>query len=100
MKKIDFKPTRLTTEATRRQRLASSARTYHVMTRIGGGWSVRKEGTTRPTGTFDSKDQAIRRAREVARNGGGEVVIHHRDGLVQELTTYPAPSAAARTKHR
>ena len=72
--------------------------TYHVMTRIGGGWSVRKEGASRPAGTFDSKDQAIKRAREVARSGGGEVVIHYRDGLVQELTTYPSRGASARAK--
>jgi hypothetical protein len=75
-------------------------RTYHVMTRIGGGWSVRKEGASRPTGTYDSKEQAIRRARQVARSGGGDVVIHKRDGLVQELTTYPTRGASGRTKRR
>jgi hypothetical protein len=75
-------------------------RIYHVMTRIGGGWSVRKEGVSRPTGTFDSKSQAIRRAREVARSGGGEVVIHDRDGLVQELTTYPSPAPSGKVKRR
>jgi hypothetical protein len=64
-------------------------RTYHVMTRIGGGWSVRKEGASRPTGTYDSKNQAIKRTREVARSTGGDVVIHNRDGLIQESTTYP-----------
>jgi hypothetical protein len=75
-------------------------RTYHVMTRIGGGWSVRKEGASRPTGTYYSKEQAIKRAREVARSAGGDVVIHKRDGLVQELTTYPTRGASGRAKRR
>ena len=75
-------------------------RVYYVMTRIGGGWSVRKEGASRPTGTFKLKSEAIKCAREVARSGGGEVSIHREDGMVQKLTTYPAPRASASAKRR
>jgi len=75
-------------------------RTYHVTTRIGGGWSVRREGTSRPTGTYDTKDQAIKCAREAGRSTGGDVVIHNRDGLVQDLTTYPQRGGSARTTRR
>lgn len=75
-------------------------RTYHVMTRIGGGWSVRKEGASRASGIYDSKEQAIKRAREVARSAGGDIVIHNRDGLVQESTTYSRQPASAGAKRR
>lgn len=75
-------------------------RTYHVMTRIGGGWSVHREGAGRATGTFESKDQAIKCARETARAAGGEVAIHKRDGLIQELTTYSARGTSGKTKRR
>jgi hypothetical protein len=53
-----------------------------------------------PEAHYDSKNQAIRRAREVARSAGGDVVIHNRDGLVQESTTYPPRGASARAKRR
>jgi hypothetical protein len=75
-------------------------RIYHVLTRIGGGWSVRKEGASRATGTYDSKDQAIKRAREAARSAGGDVVIHNRDGLIQDSMTYAPRGASAGAKRR
>jgi hypothetical protein len=75
-------------------------RTYHVMTRIGGGWSVQREGSGRATGTYDSKDQAVKRAREAARSAGGDVVIHSRDGLIQHSMTYPTREGSVKTKRR
>lgn len=75
-------------------------RTYHVMTRIGGGWSVQREGASRATGTYDSKNQAIKHAREAARSAGGDLVIHSRDGLVQDSMTYPPRDGSVKTKRR
>ena len=79
------------------QLMMAKQRTYHVMTRIGGGWSVRREGTDRATGTFESKAQAVKCARDVARTAGGEVVVHTRDGMVQESRTYSSGGGSGKT---
>lgn len=42
----------------------------------------------RASGTHDTQAQAIDRARDIVRNtGGGEVVIHNRDGQVRDSDT-------------
>jgi len=75
--------------------------TYHVIPKLGGGWSLRKEGAARAIDTFTSKDEAVVRARDVARNSGNELVIHGRDGTVRERATYgndPNPPRDAKSK--
>ena len=73
---------------------------YHVITRIGGGWSVHKEGAQRSTAIFNCKEQAVKHARDAARSAGGELVVHRRDGLIQELTIYPSRRASGKGKRR
>ena len=49
-----------------------------------GGWVVRKPGAARPSAVADTKAAAVRRAEEIVGNGGGgEVVVHGRDGRSQ-----------------
>jgi len=62
--------------------------TYHVIPQIGGGWSVRKSGAARANRTFETKQDAIGHARDVAKKSGVELVIHGRDGTIRERTTY------------
>ncbi len=53
-----------------------------------GGWDVKKPGAQRSSGHTDTQAQAIDRARVIVDNeGGGEVVIHGRDGQVRDSDT-------------
>lgn len=53
-----------------------------------GGWDVRKPDAGRASGHADTQREAIDRAREIVGNqGGGEVVIHGRDGRVRDSDT-------------
>lgn len=54
----------------------------------GGGWSVRKAGSSRASGTFSTQGEAIERARDIARNQGSELYIHGRDGRIRERDSY------------
>ena len=75
--------------------MSKEKRSYHVISKIGGGWSVRKEGAERASGTYSSKNDAIGRAREIARKDGTDLVIHGRDGRINERATYgrdPSPT--------
>ena len=49
-----------------------------------GGWAVRGEGNTRVTSVHDTQQEAIDAGREIARNQGGELLIHGRDGRIWE----------------
>ena len=45
-----------------------------------GGWNVVREQHKRASGYFSTKQQAIDRGRETARNAGGELRIANREG--------------------
>ena len=74
----------------------------HVVPDPDGGWDVRAPHSERASGHFDTQTDAYDRAREVVGNlGGGEVVIHGRDGQIRNSNTigHPDPCPPIDTKH-
>jgi DNA-binding MarR family transcriptional regulator len=62
--------------------------TRHVLPRESGGWQVVTEPGSRPTQVFDTKNDALERAKEIVRNaGGGQVVPHRATGEAQKPVT-------------
>lgn len=62
----------------------------HVVPNPRGGWDVRAPGADRASAHADTQAAGINRAREIVRNtGGGEVVIHGRDGRIRDSDTVP-----------
>jgi hypothetical protein len=62
----------------------------HVVHNAKGGWDVRKPGSMRASAHAKTQDDAVTRAREIVRNGGGgEVRIHGRDGHIRDADTVP-----------
>ena len=59
----------------------------HVVPR-GDRWSVRKAGAARASGTYETQQEAIEKARTIARNQGSELYIHGRDGRIRERDSY------------
>lgn len=60
----------------------------HVVPDPDGGWNVRKPGASRSSSRHNTQQDAIDRARDiVGRAGGGEVVIHRRDGKIRDSDT-------------
>jgi hypothetical protein len=60
----------------------------HVVPSTRGNWSIRKEGSGRAEKVFDTKHDAITYGREVAKRLGVDLVIHGRDGRIQDIDTY------------
>ena len=52
------------------------------------GWAVESEGAERPSNVFDTKEEAIKRAKEIAENKGTAVIVHKKDGSIQKRYTF------------
>ena len=62
-------------------------RDIHVVPHVDG-WATRKEGAERAGGVYDRKTDALDQAREQAKRERVEVVIHGRDGKIQDSDSY------------
>ena len=52
------------------------------------GWGVKGEGNDRYTSIASTKAEAEKIAREIAKNQESEVVIHGKDGKIQDKDSY------------
>ena len=52
------------------------------------GWAVKGDGNQRATRVADTQQRALTIARRIARNQGGDVVIHGRDGKIRDKDSY------------
>jgi hypothetical protein len=75
----------------------------HIVPNPDGGWDVEAPDAIRASSHHDTQAEAEARAKEILRNlGGGEAVIHGRDGRIRDSdTVWPArdPFPPRDTKH-
>ena len=65
----------------------SKKRDIHVVPRADG-WATRKEGSDRAGGVYDTKNEALERGRNQARREQVELVIHRKNGTIQDSDSY------------
>jgi hypothetical protein len=71
----------------------------HVVPR-GGGWAVRKAGSSRVSSTHKTQHAAIEDAKRGAKRDHAEVVIHDRHGRIRDKDSYGHdPSPPVDKKH-
>lgn len=56
--------------------------------KVGDEWGVRGEGNDRLTSKHPTQQEAIERAREIARNQQSELIIQGEDGKIRERNSY------------
>lgn len=56
--------------------------THVVPNHDKGGWDIKQSDGQRSSGHFDTKQDAVDRAREISKNQETELVIHNRDGKI------------------
>ena len=62
---------------------------YHVTPDGNGGWNVKRENSSRSSGNFENKNDAVQKAKEFAKNKPlGQIIIHKKDGKIQTEHTY------------
>jgi hypothetical protein len=72
--------------------MAKKKTNYHVVPNSEHGWAVKKAGAERVSGFAPTQRGAEKLAKTFSsRSGGGEVVIHRRDGKIRDKdTVFPA----------
>ena len=60
----------------------------HVTKHPGGGWQIKGEGNQRATVITNTQQEAINKARDIARNQKSELYIHGRDGKIREKNSH------------
>lgn len=63
------------------------SKNQHVVP-LDGQWAVRGVGNRRATRVFATQAEAIRAAREIARNQGAELVVHGADGRIRQKSSF------------
>lgn len=59
----------------------------HVIPK-GDQWGVKGAGNTKCTSLYDTQQEAIKAAREIAQNQQSELVIHGQNGRIREKNSY------------
>ena len=62
--------------------------THHIVPNPTGGWDVRRGGSSRSSGHFDIKQDAVDRGRQISRNAETELKIHNRDGRIGQSDSH------------
>jgi hypothetical protein len=63
-------------------------KTHHVVPNPGGGWDSKKGGGIKSIKHFDRKDEAIIFTRKISQNQDSELVIHGKDGKIQQSDSH------------
>ena len=61
---------------------------HHVVKNPDSGWDVKRNGADRVSVHTDTKQEAIRRGREISRNQKTELVIHNSDGKISNSDSH------------
>ena len=61
---------------------------YHVIAKVGGGWTLVRPDAARAMKNFDTKEEAVDYARTLTRKLEAELVIHGSDGRVVARESY------------
>ena len=60
----------------------------HIIHKQNSGWIVKGEGNVRPTKILATKQEAIDYGRIIAKNQCSELIIHGRNGKIQDKNSY------------
>ena len=68
--------------------MSKSKGSHHAVPNPDGGWKVKKGGSSKSSGNFDTKKEAVDAGRKISQNQGTEFVIHGKDGKIQQKDSH------------
>ncbi|MBZ1526990.1 DUF2188 domain-containing protein [Leuconostoc mesenteroides] len=60
----------------------------HVVPDGAGGWNVKGEGNSRATANYAKQSDAVKKAKDIAKNQNSEELTHGRDGKIRDRSSY------------
>lgn len=66
----------------------ASKKTNHVVPSKGSGWAVKKSGASKVSRKFETKEKAVKYAKEISKKEKTELYIHKKDGMIQNKNSY------------
>jgi len=63
-------------------------KTHHVTPNPKGGWGAKKGGGSKSIKHFEKKDEAIMFTRKISQSQESELVIHGKDGKIQQSDSH------------
>ncbi|OSP81385.1 hypothetical protein B9J75_07060 [Leuconostoc citreum] len=60
----------------------------HVVPDGNGGWNVKGAGNSRATANFEKQSDAVKLAKDIARNQNSEELTHGRNGQIRDRSSY------------
>jgi hypothetical protein len=72
--------------------MAELKKVYHVLPKEGGGWLVKEAAAKAPTAKYDTKPEAVTRAKALGVKAKAKVVVHKKDGSVERDFPFVAPA--------
>ncbi len=65
----------------------SKGKNQHV-TKHPNGWQVKGEHNSKATKVTKTKEEAVEKAKEIAKNQESELIIHNKNGQISEKNSY------------
>ena len=62
--------------------------THHIVPASNGGWNVKKGGSEKASGHYETKKEAITAGRIISRHQGTELIIHGMNGRIQSSDSH------------
>ncbi|KLE06024.1 DUF2188 domain-containing protein [Aliarcobacter butzleri] len=62
--------------------------THVVPNKEKGGWDIKQSNGQKSSGHFDTKKDAVVRAREISKNQKTELTIHNKDGKIAKKDSH------------
>jgi uncharacterized protein YcnI len=75
-------------------------KTHHVIPSPKGGWSVIKSSSKKASKSFKNKEKAVEWGKEVSKNQKTELIIHKKDGTVQDKIIHEADKKSSRAEKK
>jgi hypothetical protein len=66
----------------------TKAKQVHVTPNANGGWKGKTTGKEKAFIVGTTKEEVLKKSREVAKNQGAELVIHKKDGTIQNKDSF------------
>lgn len=67
--------------------MAKKGKNQHIVPHADG-WAVKGEGNSKPTKITSTKKESVKNGREIAKNQQSELVVHGKDGRIQDKDSY------------